>query len=390
MTEKVLDLVNGGAFPQTDVVVQKAADPAISNVATPVDFAAQFPQPLDTLEIIAMCEEISMWKAIPDKPTDLQAESWRELNALQFTSGSAYIAFADGLCPEEYTHNGQNLSVILKNIGAKKSLTLSDIKHSIGSIAAGYGINALLGAVPAMEGAPGESGANTFIRQGVGDLKMKEVTLAETLVMNGWDRLLVQGDATSRPLEFDGIEHWAANRACAFNTNDSTASGTFSSTDFDRFLMEGCIAETHVFGHPAAIQEMMSAYFALGAASGPQQTITLADGNRIVPGFNFAGFVNTARGRMTVIADNNFARTNVGGGRFRAVLYALRMTHNGEQLVYKINQFPLSMQDLTPGCTAISFEIWAKTALVIKHCCAHGAFTSYFTGRIQSTCPVIG
>jgi hypothetical protein len=38
----------------------------------------------------------------------------------------------------------------------------------------------------------------------------------------------------------------------------------------------------------------------------------------------------------------------------------------------------------------VSFEVWAKTALVIKHCCAHGVYTSQFTGRIVTTCPVIG
>ena len=27
-----------------------------------------------------------------------------------------------------------------------------------------------------------------------------------TLTLNGWDRLLIEGDATTRPLEFDGIE----------------------------------------------------------------------------------------------------------------------------------------------------------------------------------------
>ena len=42
MTEKVLDLANGGAY------VQQAADPAIMNVATPGDFSAQYPTPLDT------------------------------------------------------------------------------------------------------------------------------------------------------------------------------------------------------------------------------------------------------------------------------------------------------------------------------------------------------
>jgi hypothetical protein len=66
------------------------------------------------------------------------------------------------------------------------------------------------------------------------------------------------------------------------------------------------------------------------------------------------------------------------------------MTHNGEPLVYKITQIPLSVNDLAPGCTAVSFEVWAATALVIKGCCAQGKMTSQFTGRIASTCTVVG
>ncbi len=31
-----------------------------------------------------------------------------------------------------------------------------------------------------------------------------------------------------------------------------------------------------------------------------------------------------------------------------------------------------------------------KTALIIKHCCAHGAYTTLFTGNLVTTCPTIG
>ena len=113
-------------------------------------------------------------------------------------------------------------------------------------------------------------------------------------------------------------------------------------------------------------------------------------GDRIVPGYNFAGFVNTGVGRLQVVADNNFNRSAAGTTTFQTTLYAMRMTHNGENLVYRMTQIPFSMIDLVPGCTAISFQIWVKTALIIKLCCAHGAYVSQFTGRISSTCSVIG
>ena len=385
MAEKVLDM-NGGAF------VQQATDPVVSNVATPVDFAAQFPTPLDTTEIIAMCEEITLWKSLPEVRTGLKAYTWRELNELELTSGSTYLSFSDGACPEEYRHDGDNVTITLKNIGVKKSLTISDIMHSAASIQAGYGISALLGANASSAGMPGGGDMGTFVRENIANLKEKEVRLGMTLTMNGWDRLLVEGSTESNALEFDGIENFASAQACTMHVNDTSVTGTyttgtFSAASFDRFLGEACVKPTAILGHPSAIQEMMSGYFQLGFAG--SQVVNFQSGDRIVPGFNFASFVNTGVGRLGVIADNNFNRTTVGS-TFLADLWALRMSHNGEPLVFKLTQIPLSLRDLAPGCTAISFEIWAKTALVIKHCCAQGRYRSWYAGRIYSNCPVIG
>jgi hypothetical protein len=209
-------------------------------------------------------------------------------------------------------------------------------------------------------------------------------------VLNGWDRLLVLGDTNTNSLEFDGIEKWATNMSCTMHTRstaDIEASGSFSGVSFDRFLAEACAKPTMILGHPTAIQEMLSAYFQLGFAG--SQTVNFVDGGRITPGFNFAGFVNTGVGRLPVVADSNFTRTASGASSFVADLWALRMVHNGEPLVYRITQIPFSLKDLVPGCTAISFEIWTKTALVIKLCCAQSKYTSVFSGRITTTCAVV-
>jgi hypothetical protein len=330
-----------------------------------------------------------MLQALPELGTSLNADMWREMTSLAFTSGSAYIAFADGECPEEYTHDGANTTVDLKNIGAKKSLSIRDIMDSTAvSRANWHGINNLVGGFPAGEGVPGGSDMATFQREVVLGVKEKEVRTAMTLVMNGWDALLVNGDHVGNSLEFTGFENWATNYSCTFHTNDNSASGTFSAIAFDRFLTESCAKPTHIFGHPQAVQEMMAGYFQLGYQG--SQVVNFATGDRITPGFNFAGFVNTAVGKLAVVADNNFRRNNIGGGNFQADLWAMRMTHNGEPLVYKRTQIPLSLNDLVPGCTAISFEVWSATALVIKACCAQGTYTSQFTGRVTSTCTAIG
>lgn len=383
--EQVLDMGAGG----NSSFVARATDPNIlpQPYSSPGDFAAQYPTPLDVTEIIAMCEEVTAWQAIPSEQTSLKAYTWRELNSLAFTTGSSLIAFADGECPEEYSHDGTNTTITLKNIGAKKSLSESDIMHSAAVAAANWnGINRLVGGIPSGQGVPGGSNTSTFAQEMVADIKEKEVRLAMTLTLNGWDRLLVEGDATTRPLEFDGIENQVTS-GNGSHTN-SLPSGTFSAQTYDRFLAESCAKPTHVFGHPQAIQEMLSGYFQLGYQG--SQVVNFANGDRITPGFNFAGFVNTGVGRMAVVADNNFNITASGATTFQATLYGLRMTHNGVPLVYRLDQIPFSMKDLVPGCTAISFQVWAKTALIVKHRCAHSAFTNLFTGNIASTCPVIG
>lgn len=390
--EQVLDMGNDGNGVYRSEAVERTTDPVIlpQPYASPADFAAQYPTPLDPTEIIAMCEEITAWQAIPEETTSLKEHTWRELNSLAFTSGSAYIAFADGECPEEYTHDGTNTTVALKNLGAKKTLSLSDIMHSRAVASANWhGINRLAGGAPWGEGVPGGSDTGTFEQEFVADVKEKEVRTAMTLVLNGWDNQLINGDVTNNSLQFDGIVNRLGDAGtCDPHTNDNSASGTFGGQAYDRFLSEGCAKPTHIFGHPQAIQEMLMAYFALGFNG--SQVVNFSSGDRIIPGYNFGGFVNTGIGRLAVVADANFPITDMGNGAYQSILYSLRMNHNGVPLVYKLTQIPLALKDLVPGCTAISFEVWVKTALIIKHCCAHGAFTGQFTGRTTTTCPTIG
>lgn len=383
MTEQVLNL--GADASQDKTFISRASDPVVSNVGTPIDFAAQYPTALNTEELIAMCEEVSTLRALPSKRTSLQSETWRELNELAFTSGSSYISFADGACPEEYYHDGDNRTTTTKWLGAKKSLTISDIMHSSAVAAAGWnGINQLVGGFA--NTLPGESGQGTFMNQMVGDLKAKEMVLASTLVMNGWDKMLISGNKSGNALEFDGLETIiTAGNGARVSTAD--ASGTFTVANFDRFLAEGCAMPTDIFGHPQAIQELMTAYFALGGVA--VQNIGYGSGNRITPGFNFSSEVNTGVGTLRVHADRNFAKTAAGTNQFSSKLYALRMTHNGAPLVYRLDQIPLSFKDLTPGCTSVSFQISSRTALIVKALCAQASYLSLFGGRIVSSCPVI-
>lgn len=383
--ERVADMGNHGN------TVFKADPVFYVQPITPNDFNAQYPTPLDPTEILAMCGDTNVWSAIPEKQTELKTEFWREMTSLAFASGTidSYLGFADGNCPNPYHHDGANKSVTLKNIGAIKALTYSDIKHSaaVAGLPMG-GINNLLGPNQAFDGLPGVGEALRRMSAGyVANLRSKEAKLGMILVMNGWDKWLVNGNKDTNPLAFDGIETLVTSGNGA-HVNSNTASGTLSATGVDAFLAEACATPTHVFGHPQALQALASSYFQLGFQG--SQVINYTDGNRLTPGFNFSSVINTAVGPLQLVADSNFSRTNIGGGAFQTSLYFLRMRHEGEELVYKSTQIPLSVVDLTPGCTAIQFEIWAKTALVIKHMCAHGKYTTQISGNITTTCPVIG
>ena len=385
MTEVIKNL---GGGEEAFELVERETDPVIlpQPYVQPTDFDAQYPQPLDPTEILVMCEEVALLKFIPQKGTSLHGETWREMDELEFASGSTYLAFADGECPEEYAHAGDNTTVNNKNLGAKKTLSIRDIMHSR-AVAGQGGINTWVGGFPAGEGLPGGDGAVDPGKVHIADVKEKEIRAAMTLVLNGWDDMIVTGDHSGNSLEFTGFEKWTTNYSCTAHTNDNSSSGTFSAISFDRFLSEGCAKPDTIAGHPQTMQEVASAYFQLGYQG--SHMINHAGGERIIPGFNFAGFINTGVGQLQVVADNNFRRNASGAGAFQADVWALRMVHNGEPLIYNQVQIPLSLNDLTPGCTAISFQVWVATSLIIKACCAQGTYTSQFTGRITTTCTTV-
>lgn len=383
--EPAPDAQKGEAF------VAKATDPNIAPTpyASPADYSAVYPINLiGNTEIMAMCEEISTIQALPEVVSDLKAETWRELNSLAFTSGSAYISFADGDCPNEFTANGANTTISLKHLGAKKTISESDLLHSRAMAQQSMGsISTMTGPMAAGSGMPGGSDATSFQRQQIADIKAREALKAAVLVANGYDNLLVKGNATTNSLEFDGLETQitAANGA---HNNATSPSGTFAAATYDRFLAASCAKPTHIFGHPQAVQEMLSGYFQLGFAG--SQVVQFDNNNRITPGLNYAGFVNTGIGRKPVVADVNFTRNDAGSGTFNSNLYGIRQSHNGDDLVYRRTQIPMQLKDLVPGCTAISFQVYCTSALIVKHKCAHSVFSAKFTGNITTTCPRVG
>lgn len=382
MTEQIQDLANGGTF------VERQSDPAISPAySTPGDFSSQWATPLDPTEVLAMAEEVSLYKAIPSLRGMLKEETWREMNSLAFTSGVTYVSFADGTCPEEFAHSGSNTTVTLKAQGAKKSLGISDIMHSqfVASLPMG-GINNMLGAITGAEGLPGSQGVDAATLGRIADMKAQEILLATILVLNGQDRLLALGNSAGNSLEYDGIERYLRTGTACHEPASTT--GSFTALAYDRFLAESTVRPTTIFGHPTGLQELQAGYYSLGFQQ--SQQIVFTDNNRVVPGYSFASSVNTAMGTLSLVADLNFTRSNTGNSTFGTRLFSLRTSHNGVPLVYRRSQIPLQYKDLNPGCTAISFMVWEKSALIIKHACAHGASSWLFSGRIVTTSPLVG
>jgi len=344
----------------------------------PADFTAQYPQPLDPTEILTLCEEINVWQTLPEVVTPTNADSWREMDELAFTgagvAGEGF--FLKGSCPDTYTHDGDNQSVTRMYLGAQKTLSYEDIKHSLAVASIqGLGISAI---------------STQQRRAAVADVKAKEMLIEEILTLNKWDKALVKGNSTTNTLAFDGIETQVTSANGARINSDPT--GTFDIEDFDNFLNAGCARATHVFGHPKALEAIKKGYLSLGATGGTQpimQILVTKDDNQVVPGFILADLIDTSIGRLTLVPDFRFTTIQVQPDRFHATVYPLRVYHNGEPIVYKSTQTPLSFKDLAPGCTAISFMIYAVTALVIKHMCAQSAFTANFPGVVGTGCDII-
>ncbi len=284
--------------------------------------------------------------------------------------------FLPGACPEEYTHDGANKSITRRYIGGKKSLTNEEIRHAIAvSRIQGLGISQL-------------STQLDGVTQVIG-VKEKEIKLQEILALQYWDRAIVKGNRSTNARGFDGIET-QVTAALGARANSNTT-GSFDIEEFDNFLVAGCAKPTHVFGHPKALEAVKKGYLSLGATGGTQpimQIIQQKDG-QIIPGFVLADLIDTSIGRITLVPDFRFTSTQVGANTFSTALFPLRVFHNGDPLVYKSTQTPLSFKDLVPGCTAISFEVYATTALVIKHICAQARYTARFTGRLGTGCTVI-
>jgi len=376
--EAIRDVVRAATLQLRDT------DPNIwpSPTPTPGDFANEFGVPVDPTEIIALCEELGLYTALPEITDGSRVDSSRQISQLEFASGCDSCAFTPGECPEDFVHDSEAINVTKRHFGVKKSLTESDIRHSIAAIAGGVGVNQLIGAFND-QGLPGEKDVASLIRGGVADLKEKELRLAMILVLNCWDDLLVNGDNVTNPLEFDGISNviTAANGARACPT---WMSGTFSAATFDRFLSAGCARPQAIMGHPTALAEIALGYYAIGS-----QTVFFDKNEGIVPGLNFASTIMAGVGPIALIGDTRFPRAAAGDGAFDTIVYPVRLTHNGEPLIYKATQIPLSAKDLTPGCTSVAFEIWAVSALVVKAFCAQALCQMRFSGLIDDGCTYV-
>ena len=363
------------------LVEKTTTDPVVllQPYTQPSDFTAQYPQPLDPTEILQLCEEIRVWEALPEVVTDTNGDQWREMTALEMSGDGAtnHGFFLKGGCPDTHTRSGTNQTITRMYLGDQATLTYEDIKHSM--------------AVAGMQGL-GISAISTQNRRvSIADAKAKEMLTMEINTINNWDRALVKGNATTNPLGFDGIETkvTVANGACT----NADPTGQFDVEEFDQFLSAGCARPTHLFGHPMALRAIKYAYMSLGATGGTapiMQVVMTKDGSQMVPGFNLADQIDTSVGRLTLVPDFRFTATQVQPDRFHASVYALRLYHNGEPIVYKSTQTPLSFKDLAPGCTAISFEIYAVTALVVKHMCAQRFYTANWPGVVGECCDIVG
>jgi hypothetical protein len=368
-------------------IVEKANDPILRYPAalTPADFSFEFGTPIDTTELLTLCEETSMYEALPEVVNGSNTESWRESASMFLASGTASFSFAAGDCPSFVgSETGTLMAVAKKHVGIMSTLTESDIQHSIASIAAGYGVRELLGPINA-------ANSMDIGREAIRSLMDKEIKKQSILMLNGLDSLLVKGNAASITTEFTGIENYVTGaNGARVNPSSSAYSGTFNAQRFDEWLSAGVAKPTHLYSHPTTLQALKTGYWGLGASSGPAQILNFTGPAReVVPGLTFADTIMTSIGELVCVPNTRFSRTNHGDGSFSAKIYALRMAHNGEPLIYRATQIPLSYKELPPGCSAVQFMTWAVTALVIKWMKAQAVYTAKFQGLVDDGCTYV-
>lgn len=380
-------LDNGGAYVGEPLREKTVNDPVTLLVpyTQPGDFAAQYPQPLDPTEILTECEEINVWRALEEVVTPFNADQWREMTDIDFATATGLLNdgfFEKGGCPDRITASGGNITVTRRFIGAQQTLSYEDIQHSAAVAAIrGLGISRL------MTHTVGGPDVIDVVR----DAKAKEIRKQEIITLNLWDLALVKGNNVVNSLAFDGMETQVTAAGGARVNADNT--GTFNIEEFDNFIVAGCARPTHAFGHPKALEAIKKGYLSLGATGGTQpiQQIVLQNNNgKVIPGVTLADTVNTTAGPLQLVPDFRFTAAQVADHSFSSTVFLLRVRHNGEPLVYKSTQTPLVFKDLSPGCTAISFMVYAVTSLVIKHMCAQAAFTSQFAGVVGEGCTIVG
>lgn len=304
-----------------DLVEKTQTDPNIlpQPYVQPTQFTAQYPQPLDPTEILDMCEEITVWKTLPEIVTDYNSDQWREMTSLSFdsTGETNHGFFTKGSCPDEQIHEGENTSVTRRFLGVYESISYEDLRHSIAvSRTRGLGISRL----------SLDSGMETVI-----GVKEKAIKLNEVVALNKWDLALVKGSNAVVATAFDGIEIQVTNANGARVNSNPT--GTYNEEEFDNFLAAGCARPTHIFGHPKALRAIALGYLSLGATGGtqPVQMIQInQDRSGIVAGFTLAPRIQTFVGELILVPDFRFTATTTGADIFSSTVYPLRVYHNGE------------------------------------------------------------
>lgn len=256
---------------------------------------------------------------LPRKKGSGLAASWNVLTAI----GVGNSAFAEGATPTEDNTTYVRRSAVYKELGKKKSI-------SDRMLAAGASF--------------------TDIESELTDVAMREVIQDE-------ETLIVTGDSTSAPLQFDGLA--STTTQFAIPTIDDAA----NALGFRTSLLNQAVGQiqTNYGVRPTAIYVSYLMKKAINESLSGDVRVNLNSGNEVATGVEI-GFFQSAVGKLPIIA--SYAVPVITGANVKSDIYVVTEKAQGGDVVYMEDLYGMGKSMLDRTGAAIKFMVTECTVFV--------------------------
>lgn len=251
------------------------------------------------------------------------AASWNVLTAI--TNNNS--AFTEGGTPTENNATYARRSAVYKELGKKKSITTRML----------------------------EAGASFM------DQEVEQTQVAMREVIQDEERLIIQGDSGSNPLEFDGLDTLITTNILDDNNN---------ALGFRTDLLDEAIANLlDNYGvMPTAIYCSYQMKRAINQSLAGDVRVNLDVTNQVATGLD-VGFYQSAVGKLPFVpsfAIVDDAATYVATNNIVSHIYIVTEKFKGQDVIYLEDLYPLGKEYLAKTGAAVNFMVTEGTVLVCR------------------------